>query len=161
MGDLGLGAAGTAGDRAERDYHYGVTPQSLLGLRLIFGERAMLEARGRQYYVAGTSSNQETGADTSHFSQDVILRGSVGLTVRIYGPHALGIQYLVTSRNTGAPDLRDRHQSVQPSRSPTTSSATRASARWSGAPAPTEVAVKCYVSQPASCAGSRLGWSLG
>jgi hypothetical protein len=113
LAGLGLGAAGTVGDRAERDYHYGLTPLTLLGLRLIFGERAMLEATGRQYYVAGTSSNRETGVDTSHFSQDVILRGSVGLTVRIYGPHALGLQYLVTSRNTGAPDLRDRHQSVQ------------------------------------------------
>jgi uncharacterized protein DUF3943 len=113
LAGIGLGAAGTVGDRAERDYHYGLTPLTHLGLRLIFGERAMVEATGRQYYVAGTSSNQERGVDTSHFSQDVILRGSVGLTVRIYGPHALGIQYLVTSRNTGAPDLRDRHQSVQ------------------------------------------------
>jgi hypothetical protein len=113
LGGLGLGAAGTVGDRAERDYHYGLTPQTLLGLRLIFGDRAMLEATGRQYYVAGTSSNRETGVDTNHFSQDVILRGSAGLTVRIYGPHAIGLQYLVTSRNTGAPDLRDRHQSVQ------------------------------------------------
>jgi hypothetical protein len=113
LGGLGLGAAGTVGDRAERDYHYGLTPLSLLGLRLIFGDRAMLEATGRQYYVAGTSSNRETGVDTSHFSQDVILRGSVGFTVRLWGPHALAIQYLVSSRNTGAPDLHDRHQQVQ------------------------------------------------
>jgi hypothetical protein len=113
LGGLGLGAAGTVGDRAERDYHYGLTPLTLLGLRLIFGDRAMLEATGRQYYVAGTSSTQETGVDTRNFSQDVILRGSVGLTVRIFGPHALGLQFLVSSRNTGAPDLRDRHQSVQ------------------------------------------------
>jgi hypothetical protein len=113
LGGIGLGAAGTVGNRAEREYHYGLTPLSLLGFRLIFGERAMLEATGRQYYVAGTSSNEESGVDTRNFSQDVILRGSVGLTVRIYGPHALGIQYLVTNRNTGAPDLRDRHQSVQ------------------------------------------------
>ena len=113
LGGLGLGAAGTVGDRAEREYHYGLTPLTLLGLRLIFGDRAMLEATGRQYYVAGTSSNRETGVDTSHFSQDVILRGSVGVTVRLWGPHALGVQYLVTSRHFGAPDLRDRHQSVQ------------------------------------------------
>ncbi|HKC06487.1 MAG TPA: DUF3943 domain-containing protein [Methylomirabilota bacterium] len=90
-----------------------VSIRGLLGARLIFGDRAMVEATGRQYYVAGTSSDRETGVDTTHFSQDVILRGSVGFTVRIAGPHALGIQYLVTSRNTGAPDLRDRHQSVQ------------------------------------------------
>ncbi len=113
LGGLGLGAAGTVGDREERDYHYGLAPLTLLGLRLIFGDRAMLEATGRQYYVAGTSSDRETGVDTRNFSQDVILRGSVGLTVRIFGPHALGLQFLISSRNTGAPDLRDRHQSVQ------------------------------------------------
>jgi uncharacterized protein DUF3943 len=113
LGGLGLGAAGTVGDRAERDYHYGLAPLSLLSLRLIFGDRAMLEATGRQYYVAGTSSDRDTGIDTSHFSQDVILRGSVGFTVRLWGPHAVAIQYLVSSRHTGAPDLRDRHQQVQ------------------------------------------------
>ena len=113
LGGLGLGAAGTVGDRAEREYHYGLAPFSLLGGRLIFGDRAMLEATGRQIYVAGTSSSTETGIDTRNFSQDVILRGSAGFTVRLFGPHALGIQYLVTSRNFGAPDLRDRHQSVQ------------------------------------------------
>ncbi len=94
-------------------YRLPVVPLTLLGGRLIFGDRAMLEATGRQYYVAGTSSNRETGVDTSHFSQDVILRGSVGFTVRLWGPHALGVQYLVSSRHFGAPDLRDRHQSVQ------------------------------------------------
>ncbi len=91
----------------------GTVFQWWLSRHVIFGDRAMLEATGRQYYVAGTSSNRETGVDTSHFSQDVILRGSVGLTVRLWGPHALGVQYLVTSRHFGAPDLRDRHQSVQ------------------------------------------------
>ena len=113
LGGLGLGAAGTVGDRAERQYHYGLTPLTFLGGRLIFGDRAMLEATGRQYYVAGTSSSTETGVDTRHFSQDVILRGSLGFAVRLFGPHALGIQYLVSSRNFGVPDLRDRHQSVQ------------------------------------------------
>jgi hypothetical protein len=113
LGGLGLGAAGTAGDRAERDYHYGLTPLTLLAGRLIFGDRAMLEATGRQYYVAGTSSNRETGVDTRNFTQDVVLRGSAGLTVRLWGPHAIGIQYLVSSRNTGSHDLRDRHQLVQ------------------------------------------------
>src|SRR4030095_10915558 len=57
LGGVGFGAAGTVADRAERDYHYGVIPQGLLGLRLIFGERAMLEATGREYYVAGVNSS--------------------------------------------------------------------------------------------------------
>ena len=113
LGGIGLGAAGTVGDKDERDYHYGLTPQTLLGLRLIFGERVMLEATGRQYYVAGTSSSGHTKVDTTHFGQEVILRASVGITVRLWGPHALSLQYLVSSRNTGSPKLSDRHQSLE------------------------------------------------
>ena len=85
-------------------------PQGLLGLRLLFAERAMLAAAGRQYYVAAVSSG--TGNHDA-FGREIIARGNVGLTVRIYGPHALGVQYVVSSRDAAFPDLRDRHQSVQ------------------------------------------------
>ncbi len=111
LGGFGFGAAGTVGDRAERDYHYGVVPQVLLGLRLIFGERAMLEATGRWYFVAGTAAGgRVNGPD---FGGESIARGSVGATVRIHGPHAIGIQYLVSSREGHFRGLGDRHQSVQ------------------------------------------------
>ncbi len=110
LGGVGFGAAGTVADRAERDYHYGVIPQALLGLRLIFGERAMLEAAGRQYYVIGLSSG---AGSHERFGREIIARGNAGLTVRVYGPHALGIQYVVSSRDARFPDLRDRHQSVE------------------------------------------------
>ena len=111
LGGVGFGAAGTVADRAERDYHYGVTPQVLAGLRLIFGERVMLEATGRQFYVAGTGSGG--GISTSDFSGEIINRGNLGLTVRVYGPHAIGVQYLVSKRDAGIPGERDRHQSLQ------------------------------------------------
>ncbi|MCE9639925.1 MAG: hypothetical protein K8S22_07225, partial [Betaproteobacteria bacterium] len=39
---VGYGAAGTIHGVGERDYHYGVTPQGLLALRLIMGERVAL-----------------------------------------------------------------------------------------------------------------------
>jgi hypothetical protein len=110
LGGVGFGAAGTVADRAERDYHYGVIPQGLLGLRLIFGERAMLEATGREYYVAGVNSST-SGND--NLGRELIARGNVGFTVRIYGPHALGLQYVVTSRDARFHDLRDRHQSLE------------------------------------------------
>ena len=113
LAGLGLGAAGTVGDRDERDYHYGLTPQSLLGFRVIFGDRAMLEATGRQYYVAGTSSNGHTKVDTRNFGQEVIVRASAGFTVRLWGPHALSLQYLISSRHTGSPSLNDRHQLLE------------------------------------------------
>jgi hypothetical protein len=112
LGGLGFGAAGTVGDQAERDYHYGLVPQALLGLRLILDDRAMLEANGRAYYVAGTGSGG--GVSTSNFGSELITRANVGLTVRIYGPHALGLQYVVSSRETRFPGGGpDRHQSVE------------------------------------------------
>jgi uncharacterized protein DUF3943 len=110
LGGLGFGAAGTVADRAERDYHYGVIPSALLGQRLIIGDRAMLEATGRGYYVAGLNTG---GEGAGNFGRELIGRGTAGVTVRLYGPHALGIQYTVSARDARFPDLRDRHQSLE------------------------------------------------
>src|SRR5919106_190872 len=111
LGGIGFGAAGTVADRAERDYHFGLIPHTLLGLRVIFGERAMLEANGRHYFVAGTGSGP--GASTSDFGAETIARGTVGLTVRLYGPHAIGLHYVVSSRDARVRDRSDRHQEVE------------------------------------------------
>jgi hypothetical protein len=111
LGGVGFGAAGTVGDRAERDYHYGVIPQVVLGLRLIFGDRVMLEATGRQYYVAGTGS--AGGVSTDDFGGEIIARGTLGLSVRLYGPHAIGLQYVRSSRDARLAGLPDRHQAVE------------------------------------------------
>ena len=48
LGGVGYGAAGSVQRADERDYHYGATPQALLALRLILGERAMLDVTGRE-----------------------------------------------------------------------------------------------------------------
>ena len=66
LSGLGFGPVGTVGDRAERDYHYGLVPQMLLGLRLILGEVAMLEAAGRHYVVVGVDSagHEDVGLET-------------------------------------------------------------------------------------------------
>jgi hypothetical protein len=50
LGGVGYGAAGSVQRTDERDYHYGATPQALLALRLILGDRAMLDVTGREYY---------------------------------------------------------------------------------------------------------------
>ena len=52
LAGLGFGAAGTVADQAERDYHYGLMPQAWLGLRLIFGERAM------RFFITGTCASR-------------------------------------------------------------------------------------------------------
>jgi hypothetical protein len=111
LGGFGFGAAGTVADRDERDYHFGLFPQTLFGVRLIVGERAMLEASGRHYFVAGTDSGP--GASTSDFGAETILRGTAGITVRLFGPHAIGLHYVVSSRDARSDVRRDRHQSVE------------------------------------------------
>jgi hypothetical protein len=111
LAGVGFGAAGTVGDRAERDYHYGVIPEGLLGLRLIFADLAMLEAQGRQYHVLGTAA--EAAPNTSTFGRELVHRANVGLTVRVYGPHALSLNYVVSSRDATAISGAERHQSVE------------------------------------------------
>jgi hypothetical protein len=111
LGGIGFTAAGTVANKDERDYHYGISPRALLGLRLLMGDRAMLEVTGRQYYIAGISSGG--GNSTNHSGQEIIARGNVGCTIRLYGPHAIGIQYLISTRDTSSSSVPERHQSIQ------------------------------------------------
>jgi hypothetical protein len=111
LGGLGFGAAGTVSDRAERDYHFGLIPHTVLGARLIFGERAMLEGTARHYWVAGTGSGP--GASTSDIGAETILRGTAGITVRVFGPHAIGLHYVASTRDARVRHGTDRHQQVE------------------------------------------------
>jgi hypothetical protein len=111
LGGAGFGAAGTiaaVGSPAvgERDYHFGAVPQGLLALRVIFGEAAMLDLTGREYYVSGVGSDDRHGSER-------IFRGNASFTVRVYGRHALGIQYVQSRRNAYYADLPNRHQMVE------------------------------------------------
>ncbi len=110
LGGVGFGAAGTIGGVGDpatgvRDYHYGVVPQGLLALRLIFGQAAMLDLTGREYYVTGTGSDNKTGLEK-------IFRGNASFTVRVYGRHGIGIQYVESHRDAHYANLPDRHQTV-------------------------------------------------
>jgi Domain of unknown function (DUF3943) len=110
LGGVGFGAAGTiatVGNPAvgERDYHYGYTPQGLLALRLIFGNAAALDLTGREYYVSGTGSDNKSGLEH-------IFRGNASFTVRVYGRHGIGIQYIESHRDASYANLSDRHQTV-------------------------------------------------
>jgi hypothetical protein len=110
LGGVGFGAAGTiatVGSVAlgERDYHYGVVPQGLLALRLIFGNAAMLDLTGREYYVTGTGSDNANGSEH-------VFRGNASFTVRVYGRHGIGVQYVESHRDAFYADLPDRHQTV-------------------------------------------------
>ena len=103
LGGIGYGAAGNVPGSGDRDYHYGIAPQGLFALRLILGDRAMLSTTARGYFVSGLGSSDAGGDET-------IGRLNMGLTVRIYGRHALGIQYLMSSLDSHNSGRGSSHQ---------------------------------------------------
>jgi hypothetical protein len=105
LGGLGYGAAGTIRGTGERDYHYGATPQGLLDFRLIFGDVAMFNTAIREYYVSGVGSTESRGSEN-------VIRGEASLTMRVYGRHAIAIQYVMSHRDAEYPDLPGRHQTL-------------------------------------------------
>lgn len=102
----GFGAAGTISSRTDRNYHYGAAAQGLLALRLILGKVAMLDATGREYYISDLGSTKQSGTER-------IGRGNVSLTVRIYRRHAIGIQYVVSSRDAHYSNMPGRRQASE------------------------------------------------
>ena len=105
LGGVGYAGAGNVTQVGDRDYHYGFAPQGLLGLRLILGDRAMFDLTGRGYYVTGLGGGDPGGNET-------IGRLNMGFTFRLYGRHALGIQYITSLRDARYPDRADSHQTV-------------------------------------------------
>jgi hypothetical protein len=105
LGGAGYGAAGTIHGTGERDYHYGATPQGLFDLRLILSDRAMLNMAAREYYVSGVGSTENRGSET-------IARGEASFTLRVYGRHAIAVQYVASRRDAHYPDIADRHQTL-------------------------------------------------
>ncbi|QXE89200.1 DUF3943 domain-containing protein [Geomonas subterranea] len=104
LGGVGFGATGLESDvREERGYHYGVTPQVLLAMNFLFGDRAMVDLSGRWYYVSSV------GPD--HDGSESVFRGHSALTIRIHGNHALGLQYSESIRDTNYANILTKYRS--------------------------------------------------
>lgn len=99
----GYTAVGTTHSTAENDYHYGVSPQGLLALRLILGERAALDLTAREYFVSRVGSAARGGHDN-------IARVDASFTVRVYQRHGVSIRYLLNRRDAFYPDVGDSSQ---------------------------------------------------
>lgn len=88
-----------------RDYHYGLTAQGLVGLRLIFADVAALELTGRDYYITDQGSDAEPGSEN-------LARGDLSLTVRVSGLHGVTLRYVVSDRNAHYDTQPDTEQRV-------------------------------------------------
>ncbi len=104
MAGLGFGAAGITSGVGERNYHYGATPQTLLAWRLIFGDRVMLDATGREYYVSNIGATEN--------AEENIVRIDSALWVRVYHHHALGITWVFSKRDANYKNQPNEHQSI-------------------------------------------------
>ncbi|HSI38624.1 MAG TPA: DUF3943 domain-containing protein [Methylotenera sp.] len=105
MGGIGYAAVGTNNGKTEQDYHYGVAPQALAALRLIFGNKASIDITGREYFVSDVDNSTKGGHDN-------IVRADIAFTYRVYRKHAISLKYLWNQRDANFPDLGDRKQST-------------------------------------------------
>jgi hypothetical protein len=82
----GFGAAGNRREIEERDYIYGVMPQTLVAIRTIFGNTAMFDVTGREYFIRGTGVDRRYAlANNAHIEAT--------FSVRVIGPLAVGVHY--------------------------------------------------------------------
>ena len=103
MFGAGYAGVGTLHGTSDTDYHYGVAPQALLALRLIFDGKVSLDAVGREYFVSRIASATTAGHDN-------ILRADTALTVRLHRQHAIALRYVWSRRNASFSDLGDISQ---------------------------------------------------
>ena len=103
LAGLGYTSVGTARSTTDGDYHYGVAPQGLLGLRLIYADRAALDVAAREYYVTRFGAASRGGHDN-------IQRVDAALTWRVLGQHGISIKYLGNFRDAFYPDAGSTKQ---------------------------------------------------
>lgn len=85
LGGLGYTAVGTVRSTDENDFHYGVAPQALVALRLVYGGLAAIDVAGRGYYVTRIGAAGRGGHER-------IGRADVALTLRVRGRHGVTIK---------------------------------------------------------------------
>ena len=100
----GYATVGSVNARVDNDLHYGVAPQALLALRLVFGDRVSLDTVTRGYFVSGVGGVNTAGRDN-------IYRADMALTMRVKGQHAISIRYQFSRRDVASPVFGDRSQS--------------------------------------------------
>jgi len=104
LAGVGYGAGGTINGAGERDYHYGLTPQALVAVRLLASDRAAFDVTLRDYFISSIASTEHRGSEN-------IARAEALISIRIAGSHAASVRYLWSRRLASYPDLGNRVQS--------------------------------------------------
>jgi hypothetical protein len=105
LAGVGYAGVGTLHSTEDLAYHYGMTPQALLALRLILGDRASLDVTARDFFVS-----QVAGAGTGAGGHDNIARADFSFTVRVHREHAIAVKYLWSRRDATFLSLSDLSQ---------------------------------------------------
>jgi hypothetical protein len=100
---VGYTAAGTVRSASENDFHYGVAPQALLSLRLIYGELCAIDVTAREYFVTRVAAADRGGHEN-------IGRIDAAFTWRVHKQHGVTLKYLGNRRDVYYPDIGDRTQ---------------------------------------------------
>lgn len=85
----------------QRDYHYGPGAAAVTDLRLLFGNRLILDLGAREYFISGAYATQH--------SEDITWT-SGALTARVVGPHALTASAAWSRRHASYPMNPDLSQ---------------------------------------------------
>jgi hypothetical protein len=99
----GYTAVGTTRGTTDFDYNYGFAPQSLVALRIIFGDRVSFDLTGREYFVSGVAAPNSAGHDN-------IIRVDAGVTFRVYERHGITVKYLGNRRDSSYSTISDQSQ---------------------------------------------------
>lgn len=87
----GIARAGVLGE-GQRDFHYGMTPQALLAMRIIFGDRVSIDMSVRDYFISKIAASESSGTEN-------IGRAELSLTARVYNLHGITLRYEESLRN--------------------------------------------------------------
>ena len=104
---IGVAAPSPLGE-GQRNYHYGVAPESVIALRLIYANRAAFDTTARGWYISRLGATESTGSET-------IERVEAALTVRVYGQHGIFVRYRISNRDgryVGEPNSHQRVATV-------------------------------------------------
>ena len=100
----GYAAVGATHSTSDLDYNYGLAPEALVSLRLIYANRVSIDVTGREYFVGHVAAAARGGHDN-------IVRLDAGLTYRVYGRHGITFKYLGNRRDSNYPGIGETFQS--------------------------------------------------